>query len=572
MPKSVESRVTPSSSDPEEDSRRLPRVAGKIPWSSWGIILIEFFEKFAMNGTYIVFTNFLQQPLPPGSRTGAGFKGQSGALNLGQQVATGVNYANSFWMSTSPLFGAFIADQYLGRYTTIQWANFISLIGHVVLLVAALPPIIVSPMKAIVPFSIGLILMGVGFGGLKSNMSTLVVEQIPDTKLQISTNKKGHRVLVDPGATRARVLLYFYSMINIGSITGMISGVYAEKFVGFYLSFAVPTVVIIVCPLMLMWVRRRFPDYRSTPPSQSVLGNMFKLCALAMKGQWSWNPVQLYRNLQHPDFWNRVKPSRITNPPAWMTFEDSWIDEVSHGIQACKVFIWYPLLWPAHKQQSSNMTSQAATLRLGSIPNDLLITLNPLFCIILTPIYAHIIYPRLARYGIRFALTKRIALGFLSAAVAMACAATLQHFIYATSPCGRFTSKCRATANADSRLSLWYQLPVYFFIANSEVLAAVTGMQYAFQQAPQNMRSLVMALFLFTQAGASAFAQAMLPLSRDPLLVWNYTTAGGMCVVGAVGVWWCNRGRGDEEPEVEVEKKGSGQQGGRQQDMSAARG
>lgn len=43
-------------------------------------------------------TNFIQWPLPPGSRTGAGFKdGQSGALGLGQRASTGLTTFYQFW-------------------------------------------------------------------------------------------------------------------------------------------------------------------------------------------------------------------------------------------------------------------------------------------------------------------------------------------------------------------------------------------------------------------------------------------------------------------------------------------
>lgn len=37
-----------------------------------------------------IVTNFIQQPLPDGSSTGAGFNGQSGALGSGQRAATGL--------------------------------------------------------------------------------------------------------------------------------------------------------------------------------------------------------------------------------------------------------------------------------------------------------------------------------------------------------------------------------------------------------------------------------------------------------------------------------------------------
>jgi hypothetical protein len=40
--------------------------------------------------TSIQVVNFIQQPLPEGSTTGAGFSGQSGALNMGQRASTGL--------------------------------------------------------------------------------------------------------------------------------------------------------------------------------------------------------------------------------------------------------------------------------------------------------------------------------------------------------------------------------------------------------------------------------------------------------------------------------------------------
>lgn len=36
-------------------------------------------------------------------------------------------------------------------------------------------------------------------------------------------------MIIDPEATRSRILLYFYGFINVGSITGMIAMVYAVR-------------------------------------------------------------------------------------------------------------------------------------------------------------------------------------------------------------------------------------------------------------------------------------------------------------------------------------------------------
>jgi dipeptide/tripeptide permease len=66
--------------------------------SSLVIAFIELAERFSYYGTTVVFTNFIQQPLPPGSKTGSvGKLGQPGALGQGQQASTGLTTFNSFW-------------------------------------------------------------------------------------------------------------------------------------------------------------------------------------------------------------------------------------------------------------------------------------------------------------------------------------------------------------------------------------------------------------------------------------------------------------------------------------------
>ena len=66
-------------------------------------------------------------------------------------------------------------------------------------------------------------------------------------------------------------------------------------------------------------------------------------------------------------------------------------------------------------------------------------------------------------------------------------------------------------ANGDtvtSSLNVWIQSGSYVLIAFSEILASITGLEYAFTKAPKNMRSLVMAIFLFTSAVAAAIGEA----------------------------------------------------------------
>jgi POT family proton-dependent oligopeptide transporter len=50
----------------------------------------------------------------------------------------------------------------------------------------------------------------------------------------------------------------------------------------------------------------------------------------------------------------------------------------------------------------------------------------------------------------------------------------------------------------------------YALIAFSEILASITGFEYAFTKAPANMRSLVMALFMGTGAVSAVLSEGFL--------------------------------------------------------------
>lgn len=193
------------------------------------IAFIELAERFSFYGSQVVFTNFIQQPMPPGSRTGAaGLNGQAGALGMGQQAANGLSTFYSFWCYVTPLFGAYIADAHWGRYKTICISVGIAMLGHILMIISAIPGVI-DGKGAIGVFSLSLVIMGIGTGVFKSNISPLIAEQYKRTKLFVTTTKSGERVIVDPALTTASLYMWFYLFINIGALIGQISMSYAEK-------------------------------------------------------------------------------------------------------------------------------------------------------------------------------------------------------------------------------------------------------------------------------------------------------------------------------------------------------
>ena len=186
---------------------------------------------------------------------------------------------------------------------------------------------------------------------------------------------------------------------------------------------------------------------------------------------------------------------------------------------------------------TSNLVSQAGTMELNGLPNDLIQNLNPIALLIFIPIFDKLLYPQPARMGINFTPLKKIQAGFICAMLSMIVAAVVQHFIYTKSPCGEFASKCEEPPP----LTVWAQTPAYILIAFSEIFASITGLEYAYTKAPKNMRSLVTGVFWFTHAFSSAIAQAFVPLATDPLLVWLYTTIAILTLIGWLGFWWTFR-------------------------------
>lgn len=118
----------------------------------------------------------------------------------------------------------------------------------------------------------------------------MIAEQYREERPYIKTLASGERVIVDPAATVARIYLYFYLMINIGSILGQVSMVYAERYVGFWLSYLLPTIMFTFCPTVLFFCRNK---YYLVKPTGSVYLQAFRLWKLAMQGRWSLNPARL---------------------------------------------------------------------------------------------------------------------------------------------------------------------------------------------------------------------------------------------------------------------------------------
>ena len=82
--------------------------------------------------------------------------GRAGVLGIFVYVAK-IRYCSVY---LTPLLGAYIADGYLGRYKTISLAVGIAIVGHIILVVSAVPGVITNPNGSLACFIIAILIFG----------------------------------------------------------------------------------------------------------------------------------------------------------------------------------------------------------------------------------------------------------------------------------------------------------------------------------------------------------------------------------------------------------------------------
>ena len=153
-----------------EDLNTLEHISDHIPLAAWLIVICELCERFAFYGITGPFQNYIQFPVPgPNDK-------QPGALNRGHQTATLLTTFFQFFCYLTPIAGAIVADQFLGKYKTIFLACIIYLIGLLVLVLTSIPPSITAGIT-LPGLIVAIIILGIATGGVKSNVSPLMADQ-----------------------------------------------------------------------------------------------------------------------------------------------------------------------------------------------------------------------------------------------------------------------------------------------------------------------------------------------------------------------------------------------------------
>lgn len=188
-------------------------------------------------------------------------------------------------------------------------------------------------------FIASIIIIGIGTGGIKSNVAPLIADQYRRKKMALHTTARGVQVILDPAVTYQRIYMIFYFAINIGSLS-LLATPYMEKIIGFWTAFLLGFCMFVFGTTVLI-LGKKF--YVVRPPQGSVITDAFK----AM-----WMMI-VNRNMDAP------KPSyQAARGGKSVLWDDFFIDELKRALSAMRIFIFFPIFFVIYGQFSSNFVSQ----------------------------------------------------------------------------------------------------------------------------------------------------------------------------------------------------------------------
>lgn len=165
------------------------------------------------------------------------------------------------------------------------------------------------------------------------------------------------------------------------------------------------------------------------------------------------------------------------------------------------IFVFISIFWSVFDQMGSSWVLQARDMNrhfLGIewLPSQLQ-ALNPLLVMLLIPVFLGVIYPAMGIF-LRPTPLRRISIGLFLAA-----------------PCYLLLAQVELWIQAGETPSIGWHLLAYLLITSAEVLVSITSLEFAYTQAPQAMKSLVMALALASVSLGNLFTGAVNLLIQD---------------------------------------------------------
>lgn len=475
---------------------------------------------------------------------------QQYSSDMASNLATSTVHLFKTGVYAFPMIGAIIADRFIGKYSTILSLSLVYCLGHVILSATE---------GSILGLGCGLMLIAIGSGGIKPCVSAHVGDQFGRSNWQYLE----------------RVYQIFYFMINFGSFFAVWLIPLVQVWFGFRVAFLIPAILMFLATMIFYMGRNQFVHIKPKPGGKlglidslsSILlflslgslfftanQSLFTIIIISLSFLLSGVMLFSYRQKLEKDdgflavgfflckewfssiirtqalaitsYGSGIKVSIKSSDEAIKEFGEEAVDGFKAVIRIMGVFIMVSIFWALFDQHASSWIRQAEMMDrhvtlpfIGKI--ELLASqipsLNPVMVMMLIPLWAYIIEPLLLKIGIVMTPLKKMSLGMLLAAFSFVAVALIQQYI----------------DHHDSSLHVLWQLIPYFIITLSEVLVSITGLEFAYSQAPKRMKSTVMGFWLLTVALGNILVALLARFANLALVdfFWVFSVLMGMAAL-----------------------------------------
>lgn len=291
--------------------------------------------------------------------------------------------------------------------------------------------------------SLGLTMIALGSGGIKPCVSANVGDQFTEANKDLLP----------------KIFNYFYLSINLGSVVSTILTPLLLRKFGPSVAFGVPGALMIIATFV---------------------------------------------------FWLGRSKYAVVPPVGWKKFAEEIISK--EGLNAlgrlAVIYLFMAVFWSLYEQTGSAWVLQALNplmdKTLTIFGNDITVlpdqvqALNPIFVLILVPLFASYVYPAINKV-FKLSALRKISIGFFICALSF----TIVGFMEVALQSGK-------------EISILWQCLAYLVLTISEVMVYGTGLEFSYTQAPSNMKSLIMGFFLLSVSLGSLFTAGLNWFIQNP--------------------------------------------------------
>jgi dipeptide/tripeptide permease len=427
----------------------------------------------------------------------------------------------------TPVFGAIVADAFLGKYRTIMLLSIVYCLGHLSLAFIDLPPAALqATFEPKTWLMTGLLLVAIGSGGIKPCVSAHVGDQFGARNKHLLT----------------RVFGWFYFAINFGSFFSTLLTPWLLKNHGAGWAFGVPGILMGLATIVFWMGRNKFVHipargigFVREALSGDGIGVLLKLSAIYAFVAIFWS---LYD--QGGGAWVLQASQMNCN-----FLGIRWLESQVQAINPLLILVYIPLfsyliypalgkvvtLTPIRKIGAGLFLTvvafaiaASAQARIDQVEKDYRGTVAPI-------VAAGKVDTKATAAALRYEERNATALAIeeLAKAPQPADKAWCERMANALASGGIVVQADGTRTDADWPSIAW-QLLAYVVITAAEVLVSITCLEFSYTQAPPAMKSFVMSLYLLSVAAGNALTALVNKFTMD--------AAGNSTLVGADYYWF----------------------------------